>query len=104
MAAMLECGLGGRAQLLDADVVHVEDAVAVDDVGDRVDAPDLVGEGAARAHPLDDVDIGLERGAEAEDDDVSGPTGGGGNAGRARPSRRAGRDLEGIGGSSGGGS
>jgi hypothetical protein len=69
MAAMLLSG-GRRRGLLHAHVVHVEDAVALDHVGDRVDAPDLVGEGAARAHPLDDVDVGLERRAEAEDGDV----------------------------------
>jgi hypothetical protein len=38
--------------LLDRDVIHVEDAVALEHVAERVDAPDFVAELAARAEPF----------------------------------------------------
>ena len=62
----------GSADLLDANVVHVEDAIALEDAADGVDAPDLVGEGVAAAQPLDDVDVALQRRTETKDDDVPG--------------------------------
>src|SRR5262245_37486575 len=64
--------LSRSADLLDAHIVHVEDAVALDDVADSVDAPDLVTKRAAAAQTLGEIDKRLQRWPHAENDDVSG--------------------------------
>jgi hypothetical protein len=53
------------AEFLNANVVHVEHAIACQDVAGGVDGPDFVAERAASAEPLDEIDIGLERWPEA---------------------------------------
>jgi hypothetical protein len=63
-------GPRGRADFLNAHIVHVEDAVALHDVAERVDRPDFIGEPMASAEPLDEIEIGFGRRAEPQNDDM----------------------------------
>src|SRR6185437_1397966 len=62
----------GSADFLDANIIHVEDAIALKNVAKRVDRPHYIREPSAVADALDHVHVGLGRGAEAYDDNVVG--------------------------------